>query len=63
MVVKTLTPADQGDASSLHQVTPEIFRWDRKIANTSQFDSELKKAHDDLVDIRSDYMLPRSCND
>lgn len=61
--VQALTLADQGDVSGLHEVTPEIIRWDRKIANTSQFDSELKKAHDDLMDIRSDYMLSRSCND
>ena len=60
--VQALTFADQGDASALHVVTPEIVRWDRNIANTSQFDSELKKAHDDLLDIRSDNMLPRSCN-
>ena len=46
----------------LHEVTPEIIRWDHAIANTSQFNIELEKAHDDLVDIRSDYMLPRSCN-
>lgn len=61
--VQALTHADQGDDSGLHEVAPEIIRWDREIANTSQFDSELKKAHDDLMDIRSDYMLPRSCND
>jgi hypothetical protein len=61
--VQALTHADQGDVSGLHEVTPDIIRWDRKIANTSQFDNELKKAHDDLLDIRSDYMLPRSCND
>jgi len=61
--VQALTFADQGGASGLHEVTPEIIRWDRNITNTSQFDSELKKAHGDLMDIRSDYMLPRSCND
>ena len=60
--VQALTLPDQGDASRLHEVTPEIIRWDRSIANTSQFNTELEKAHDDLVDIRSDYMLPRSCN-
>ena len=61
--VQALTLADQGDVSGLHEVTPEIIRWDRAIANTSQFNIELEKAHDDLMDIRSDYMLPRSCND
>ena len=60
--VQALTLADEGDVAGLHDVTPEIIRWDRNIANTSQFDGELKKAHDDLLDIRSDYMLSRSCN-
>jgi len=59
--VQALTHADQGDVSALSDVTPEIIRWDRNIANTSQFDSELRKAHDDLMEIRSDYMLPQSC--
>ena len=61
--VQALTFADLGDVSGLHEVTPEIIRWDRAIANTSQFNIELEKAHDDLMDIRSDYMPPRSCND
>jgi hypothetical protein len=61
--VQALTLADQGDVASLNEVTPEIIRWDRAIANASQFDYELKKAHNDLMDIRSDYMLSRNCND
>ena len=61
--VQALTLADQGDDSGLHEVAPEIIRWDRNIANTSQFESELNKAHDDVMEIRADYMLPRSCND
>jgi len=58
--VQALTLADQGDVLGLHEVTPEFIRWDRAIANTSQFNIELEKAHDDLADIRSEYMLPRS---
>ena len=61
--LQALTHADQGDVSALSDVAPEIIRWDRNIANTSQFNYELTKAHNDLMDIRSDYMLPRNCSD
>jgi hypothetical protein len=59
--VQALSFADQGDAAALDQMTPEIIHWDRQIANKTQFDSELKNVHNDLVDIRIEYHLPRTC--
>lgn len=60
--VEALTFADQGDDAGLEAIAPEIIRWDREIDDASLFDSELKKAHDDLLDIRSEYLLPRTCS-
>lgn len=60
--VEALTFADQGDDASLEAIALEIVRWDREIGDTSSFDLELKKAHDDLLDIRAEYLLPRNCS-
>ena len=59
--VQALSFADQGDMAALDQMTPDIVRWDRQIANKGQFDNELRQVHNDLVDIRIDYHLPRIC--
>jgi len=59
--VQALSYADQDDASGLDVVGNEIVRWDREISNTTQFESALKNAHNDLLDIRSEYHLPRTC--
>jgi hypothetical protein len=59
--VQALSFADQGDDASLDVITPEIIRWDREMADGSQVQFELDKAHNDLVDIRTENLLPQSC--
>jgi hypothetical protein len=59
--VQVLTLADQGNETGLDEIAPEIIRWDRNIANTAQFDNELNQSHGDLMDIRADNQLPRTC--
>jgi hypothetical protein len=60
--VQALSFADQGDDASLDAITPEIVHWDREIADASQVQIELNKAYDDLLDIRTENLLPRSCS-
>ncbi len=60
--VQALSFADQGDDAGLEAITPEIIHWDREISDAPQFQLELSKAHDELLDIRSEYLLPRSCS-
>ncbi len=60
--VEALTFADRGDEAGQEAIAPEIIRWDREINGRSSFDRELKKAHSDLLDIRSEYLLPRTCS-
>ena len=60
--VQALSLADQGDDAGLDDVTAEIVRWDREIADAAEAERELRKAHDELMDIRSEYMLPRTCS-
>lgn len=59
--VQALTYADQDDSSRLEVIGTEIVRWDREVSNSTQFESELRNAHNDLLDIRSDNHLPRTC--
>jgi hypothetical protein len=61
--LRALTLADQGNEAGLDEIAPEIIRWDRNIANTTQFDNELNQSHSDLMDIRADNQLPRTCAD
>lgn len=41
---------------------PDIIRWDRGIADSDQFDQELRSAYQDLINIRAEYALPTSCS-
>jgi len=59
--VQALSYADQDNATDLGAISTEIIRWDREISNSTQFESALRDAHNDLLDIRSDYHLPRAC--
>jgi hypothetical protein len=59
--VQALTLVDQSKTADVTEVGAEIIRWDRQIGNTAQFDKELNQAHADLMDIRADDNLPRTC--
>jgi hypothetical protein len=59
--VQALTLADQGNESAVSEVAADIVRWDRNIGSQAQFDGELKRSHNDLMDIRADNVLPRTC--
>ena len=59
--VQALTLVDQSKTADLSEVGAEIIRWDREIGNTAQFEKELNQSHNDLMDIRADYNLPRTC--
>lgn len=60
--VQALTFADQGDKNGLDAIEPDIIRWDRGIADSDQFDQELRSAYQDLINIRAEYALPTSCS-
>jgi len=60
--VQALTLEDKGDEAGLLAISSEIIRWDREISNHSQFVEELDRVYRDLVNIRSEYALPLSCD-
>jgi hypothetical protein len=59
--LEALSFADQNDVSGLDTVSAEIVRWDREISDATQFKSSLETAYNDLLDIRSDNHLARTC--
>jgi hypothetical protein len=59
--VLALSYADKGDTQSLHEMATEIVRWDRAVDDMVAAERELESAHQDLMGIRSDYNLPRTC--
>jgi len=60
--VQALTFEDQGDQASLDAIASQIIQWDRGVADSDQFNRELKSGYQDLIDIRAEYALPLSCN-
>jgi hypothetical protein len=60
--IQALTFADQGDENGLAAIEPEIIRWDRAVADSDQFNQELRTAYQDLINIRAEYALPTSCS-
>ena len=60
--LQALSHADRDGESGLDEMSAEIIRWDRQVPNRAQFDSELWKAHNELLDIRSENKLPRTCS-
>jgi hypothetical protein len=60
--VQALTLADQdAGGTELDPVVSEIIRWDRAVNNEADVERELRSAHDDLLDIRTEYHLQREC--
>jgi hypothetical protein len=59
--VEALSYADNQNASGMQSVGTEIIRWDREISDATQFQIELEKGHSELMDIRSEYRLSRTC--
>lgn len=59
--VQALTFADQHDESGVAAIEPEIIRWDRSVDDTPQFERELEDTYQELLDIRSEYLLPLRC--
>lgn len=60
--VQALTFEDQGNQASLDAITLEIIQWDRGVSDADQFNRELQSGYKGLVDIRSEYGLPLSCD-
>jgi hypothetical protein len=61
--VQALTLDDQVETDSeLDQVVTDIVRWDRAMDNPSQVNRELASTREELLDIRTEYHLSRTCS-
>jgi hypothetical protein len=59
--LEALAYTDQNDTASIQNVIPEIVRWDRGADNAQQVDEQLRLTYSELLDIRGEFQLPRSC--
>jgi hypothetical protein len=59
--LEALAYTDQDDTTSIQNLVPEIVRWDRGADNAQQVNEQLRLTYGELLDIRSEFQLPRSC--
>jgi hypothetical protein len=59
--LEALAYTDQNDTASMQNLVPEIVQWDRGMDNAQQVDEQLRLTYGELLDIRSEFHLPRSC--
>ncbi len=60
--IKALTYADKGDDAVARAMYPDIIRWDRAVDSEVKTELRLEKALQELMQIRAEYQLPKTCN-
>jgi hypothetical protein len=60
--VEALSLTDTQDVERLNLIVPELVRWDRAMETDADVKKEIDDTYAELLDIRTEFHLPRHCN-